>query len=151
MTTVQPTVPTRPHSPGEFHLVLELLAARPHLVQGVYYVILGLWPWLHPESYLWAAGSDLDIGLLQTLGLTLAVIGVSLAVAAARREESWAIHCLALGSIAALLFSNILFLFRDRFAVLYVLDAVLQVILGALWFLHWQMPRSRLGSEPHPL
>jgi hypothetical protein len=148
MSTAQPIAPTGQHSPGEFRFFLDLLAARPTLIQGIYYALVGLWPWLSMDSFLWATGRTEDPWLLQTVGLLMTVIGITLGIAAARREKSWSVCWLALGSIAALVFCDILFVSQGKVSPMHLVDAVIEGGLGALWLLHWQMPASRLRSEP---
>ena len=77
--------------------------------RGIYYALIGLWPWLNADSFLWATDQKADPWLVQTVGLLMAVIGVTLGIAGARREESWAVCWLGLGSIAALAFCDIYF------------------------------------------
>jgi Na+/melibiose symporter-like transporter len=147
MSTLQPTAPTDHPPPSESRFFLELLAARPTLLQGIYYVLIGLWPWLNTDSFLWATDQKADPWLVQTVGLLMAVIGLALGIAGARREESWTVCWLGLGSIAALTFCDIYFVSRGMVSSIHLVDAVLQGGLGALWFLHWQMPSGRFHPE----
>jgi len=61
--------------------------------QGVYYLLVGLWPFLSAASFQHVMGEHADLPLLRTLGLVLAVIGASLlsrpAAAASRRNRWW--------------------------------------------------------------
>ena len=54
--------------------------------QGVYYILTGLWPLVSMQSFELVTGPKTDDWLVQTVGLLLAVIGMTL-LARARRAR----------------------------------------------------------------
>jgi hypothetical protein len=131
------------------HSTLDFGLAYPSVVQGVYYLLIGLWPWLSINTFQWVTGEKTDLWLVQTVGLLLTVIGVALCVATYRREGSGALYCLALGSAAGLALSNVLFVSQRRIPVIYLLDAIVELGLLALWVYSWGTHRNQLGvCEP---
>jgi hypothetical protein len=82
------------------------------LMQSGFFVATGLWPIVHPSSFLAVTGPKRDIWLVKTFGALVAAVGVGLA-AGARRDV------------------------KDETAVLgskvYLLDAVVEGALLAAW------------------
>jgi hypothetical protein len=128
--------------------VLDFLGAHPAVCQGVYYVLTGLWPWVSLRSFTWVTGEKADLWLVQTVGLLAAVIGVSLCVAAWRREYTWSVLCLAVGSAAAFAFTDVLFVVQRQISLIYLLDAAVEVGLIVLWAHGWQKVRAPAGGAP---
>jgi hypothetical protein len=118
------------------------VVAHPTLTQGVYYLLTGLWPWVHLGSFLAVSGDKTDLWLVQTVGALIAVIGAALCVAAYRHEDSWAITCLTLGSALALAFVDVFFVSQRRIPPVYLLDAVIEAGLIALWLHAWWVRRQ---------
>ena len=50
-------------------------------VQAAFYVGTGVWPLMHRRSFEWVTGPKTDFWLAQTVGLTVAAIGIGLAQA----------------------------------------------------------------------
>ena len=107
------------------------------LLQGIYYFITGIWPLLHIESFIWISGPKYDIWLVKTVGIVLAVIGISLASAALKKRVTPEITLLALGSAAGLAWVDIYYAaVIDRIYDIYLLDALAEIILILLWLLY---------------
>src|SRR5260370_35548482 len=66
------------------------VVAHPPVTQGIYYVLAGLWPWIHLTSFLAVTGDKADLWLGQTVGALIVAIGAALCVAAHRPQEAWA-------------------------------------------------------------
>ena len=54
-------------------------------IQGLYYLITGIWPLVHMESFLAVTGPKTDLWLVQTVGALIAVIGAMLLASASGR------------------------------------------------------------------
>jgi hypothetical protein len=127
--------------------VLDFLGDRPALAQGVYYALVGLWPWAHMNSFLWVTGEKTDLWLVQTVGALVLVIGAALLVASHGHETSRAVVFLALGSATALALVDVIFVLQGRISAVYLLDAIVQGGLVALWVHSWQVRRVQ-GRAP---
>ena len=115
------------------------LVAHPTLTQGVYYILIGLWPVLQANSFLAATGHKADVWLVQTVGLMLVVIGSTLCLAAYRREKSPEVVLLALASAAVLAGIHVWFVIEDHISVAYLVDAVLELGIIFMWFYGWYL------------
>lgn len=102
-------------------------------LQGSYYLITGLWPWIHLRSFEWLSGPKTDDWLVRTVGLLVAVVGAVLLLATWRRRITAEIAFLALGSAGALAFVDVYYVAVGRIWPIYLGDAVLQVLLILGW------------------
>src|SRR5690606_14864846 len=57
------------------------------LVQGIYFVVTGIWPLLNMASFITATGPKQDTWLVEMVGLLSTSIGVTYIVASLRRRE----------------------------------------------------------------
>jgi hypothetical protein len=132
------------------HLKAALLD-RPGLAQAPYSILTGLWPWVHLPSFLQVTGPKTDLWLVQTVGLLVTAVGAALAVATWRRERTWSVVILALGSAAALLFVDVYFVARGAISAIYLLDAAAQAGIIALWVAGWRTPDAPPAQERLPV
>lgn len=102
-------------------------------LQGFYFLITGVWPFIHLESFLWVTGPKKDIWLLKTVAALISVAGLSFLVAGFRRESNAAIVTLALGSAFSLMAVDIYYATHDVIWDVYLLDAVAEALLIAAW------------------
>lgn len=106
--------------------------------QAVFYVLGGLWPLLHLDSFERVTGPKVDDWLVRTVGLLTAVIGGTLWAGAAAPVPSRAIVFLAAGTAASFAAIDIRYALIDRIRDIYLLDAaaelclVVLVLVGAL-------------------
>lgn len=101
--------------------------------QAVYYLATGLWPLAHMPSFELVAGRKRDDWLVRTVGVLVAAIGAGLGLAAARREVSVSLGGLALLSAVGLAGIDVYYAGRGRIRRVYLLDAVIEIALAALW------------------
>jgi hypothetical protein len=125
-------------------------SARPlHLlawIQGIFYVLTGLWPLLHMASFLAITGPKVDLWLVKTVGLLITVIGAVLLVGARRRSVGPELALLAAGAAAVLAGVDLVYALSDRIADIYLLDAVAEIGLVVLWALAWVRTARRRAS-----
>ena len=120
------------------------------LVQGIYYLITGIWPLLHLPSFEAVSGPKTDKWLVRTVGVLITVIGAVLCLAAARQKplSEPEIASLALGSAAGLTAIDVVYVAKGRIWPIYLLDALLEIGLIAAWlFVPVQMKRLREGDK----
>jgi hypothetical protein len=70
------------------------------------------------------------------------VVGVVLAVAGMRRRVAPEIPLLAVGSALSLAAVDVVYVSKKRISKVYLLDAMAELILVALWFAAWQQARA---------
>jgi len=141
--------PVRQHLASGAHSTFDFLAAHPPLAQGIYYILMGLWPWLSMSSFLWVTGAKTDLWLVQTVAALLFLIGVTLCVAAYYRDISRPIVLLALGSAGLLALLEVVFVIEGRISAVYLLDTLLQPGAVTLWVYAWQHPNEQVIEPQH--
>src|SRR5690606_42065250 len=85
------------------------------------------------RSFLWITGPKTDLWLVETVGATVAAIGVTLLVAASRRAVSFEIALL--GILAALALGGVeaWYAMQERIRWVYLGDAALEVAFIIGW------------------
>lgn len=101
------------------------------LIQGIYYVLSGIWPLIHIESFLWVTGPKTDLWLVKTVGILVIVIG--LVQISGWKRLSRELNLLSIGSAIALLIIDVYFVLADVIAPVYLVDAFIQADLLLCW------------------
>jgi hypothetical protein len=102
-------------------------------VQGLFYLATGIWPLVHMRSFLWVTGPKVDLWLVRTVGILIALIGAVLLLGARRRRIGPELILLALGGAAGLAGIDLYYALTGRISQVYLLDAVAEIVLVALW------------------
>lgn len=105
------------------------------LVQGVYFLITGVWPILSMRTFLLVTGPKTDLWLVKTVGLVLAVIGAVLIHAQMTASVNAPVIFLAIGSAAALTLVEIIYVFKRVISPVYLADAFAELILIGWWLI----------------
>lgn len=106
-------------------------------IQAVYFLVTGIWPIVHIRSFMKVTGPKTDLWLVKTVGAVVTVIGAVIAVAAWRRQFTYEILLLAVGSAGALMLIDIVYVARRVIARIYLADAALEALLIAGWLIGW--------------
>src|SRR5437870_13509515 len=123
------------------------------VVQGLYYLLTGLWPLVSIETFQMVTGRktdhmvtgrESDHWLVMTVGVLVASIALALLVAAWRRRQPVEAAVLAIASAVGLTGIDVLYVARQVIPPIYLADAVLEVILITLWIL--ALRRSQIGA-----
>lgn len=101
------------------------------IVQGVYFLLTGVWPLVSMRTFEAVTGPKVDRWLVKTVGALIGVIGGSLLLD--RRRPSRGTTALALGSAAALGGVDLVYALKGRISRVYLLDAVAEALLVGLW------------------
>ena len=115
------------------------------LGQSAFYVLTGIWPIFSIGTFQKVTGPKTDLWLVKTVGLLIAVIGGVIGLAGHKRRISPEIAMLAAGSAASLTAIDVVYVAKKRISPIYLLDAVAEVGLIALWALVW--PSDKEGQE----
>jgi energy-converting hydrogenase Eha subunit E len=103
------------------------------LVQGLYFLISGIWPVLSIKTFQIVTGPKTDLWLVKTVGLILAVIGAVLIFAQVNGEINTSIIFLAIGSALSLVIVELIYVAKRVISPIYLLDAFVEVLLIAWW------------------
>jgi hypothetical protein len=98
-------------------------------VQGVYYLITGIWPLLSMRSFEAVTGPKTDDWLVQTVGVLAAAIGATLIYSILLKAPSREAVFLSIVSAAGFLAVDVIFVSLGRISAIYLVDAVVQIIL----------------------
>ena len=136
---------------------LQFARSRPALVallwvQGIYYLITGVWPLVSirtfqlvtgPKTDHLVTGKEGDHWLVMTVGVLITSIALALLLSAWRKEVSPAIALLAVGSAASLTLIDCTYVARQVIAKIYLADAAVELVLIALWAAFYLSPPRR--------
>ena len=112
--------------------------------QGVYWLLTGIWPFVHMGSFLAVSGPKHDLWLVKTVGLLIAVIGGVLVAAARSRRVTPEIAGLGIASAAALTAIDVFYALKGVIWKTYLLDAAAELALIGLWL--WAQAADRRKS-----
>ena len=110
--------------------------ARNHrlaLVQGVFYVVTGVWPIVSIRTFEAVTGPKTDRWLVKTVGVLVTVVGAVLIRAGRARQTSPEVELLAVGSAVGLGGIDVVYVARRRISPVYLLDAAAELALAAAW------------------
>lgn len=108
-----------------------MVTGRTPLLQGVYFVLTGVWPLISMRAFEAVTGPKVDRWLVKTVGVLVAVIGGSLVLD--RRRPSPGTTALGIGSAVALGAVDVVYAGRGRISRVYLVDAVAEALLVAAW------------------
>lgn len=97
-------------------------------LQGVFYVVTGLWPFVDLQSFVAVAGPKPDVFQLHVTAALIVVIGIVL-LRGARRIEAGIVW---LAVLSAMAFAGLDIAYAPRLPETYWLDAIAEVLLAAL-------------------
>jgi hypothetical protein len=112
-------------------------------VQGVYYLLTGLWPILDVNSFQVVTGQktdhlvtglEADHWLVMTVGVLITAIALSILVGAWRNAITIESIVLALGSAIALTAIDVIYVTRGAIPPIYLVDAAIEMVVIASWF-----------------
>lgn len=109
--------------------------------QGIFYGLTGVWPLLSMRTFLAVTGPKVDLWLVRTVGILIAVIGLTLLLATRRRRIGSELVLLAAGSAAGLAGIDLVYALGDRISDVYLVDAVVEIVLVIAWVGAWAFAR----------
>ena len=102
-------------------------------MQGAYFLSTGVWPLLHMRSFLAVTGPKTDLWLVQTVGLLVSCMGAQMLMAGRSGRVTPEVKALAVSSALSLAAIDTIHSLRGTIRPVYLLDAVAEVVLTALW------------------
>lgn len=111
------------------------LRTIPYL-QGIYYILTGIWRLINIESFIRVTGAKTDIWLVQTVGLLLLPYGLLCFYIANNAQKNLIIAmALALCSVC-LAGINVYYYLRNDISWVYSVDIVIEMIFLVYWILY---------------
>ena len=105
------------------------------LIQGVFYMLTGLWPLIDIVSFQIITGPKVDLWLVRTVGVLVTVIGTVLLSASRSRRINREILLLAVGSALGLAGIDLVYALSGRISAIYLADAAAEIALASLWLI----------------
>lgn len=106
------------------------------LVQGLYYFLTGLWSLVSIETFQRVTGPKIDLWLVKTVGVLIAVIGAVLILTGVRGEATPSLLLLAVGSAASLAGVDMIYVSKGVIARIYLLDALVELVFIGWWLIN---------------
>jgi hypothetical protein len=111
-------------------------------VQGSYWLVTAVWPLISIKSFQavtgpktdhLVTGREADHWLVNTVGMLILADAIVFLSAAIRKQVSVDVATLAVLSAAALVAIDVVYSLRGTISRIYLADAVIEIILIALW------------------
>jgi hypothetical protein len=109
------------------------MASSLAIVQGVYFLVTGVWPLISIRTFMVVTGPKTDLWLVKTVGVLVAVIGGVLILAGVRDAISPEVIFLATGSALALTWVDVNYVVKRVIAPIYLVDAAAEIVIIAAW------------------
>jgi hypothetical protein len=103
------------------------------VVQGGYFLATGIWPLVSRHTFEAMTGPKADFWLAQTVGVLVACIGGTVAVAGKRNQVSPTVQVLAASKAAGLAAIDIVYVGRRQISRVYLADAAIEAGLVCAW------------------
>lgn len=118
-------------------------------VQGIYYVVTGIWPLVAVDLFQRVTGPKTDPWLVYCVGGLIAVIGATLIASVVTNRISREAAILAIGSALVLAAIDTIFVFRGVISGIYLVDAAAEVALVVWWTMTYiGIPKFRRRIDP---
>ena|SRR5829696_2826929 len=103
--------------------------SRIYLIQGIYYLITGLWPVVDITSFMLVTGPKTDIWLVKMVGLLTASIAISF-ISSFKKAAS-VLGILSVCSALSYLAIDVFYYFNGTISVVYLGDALMEILIIA--------------------
>ena len=103
------------------------------LVQGIYWLVTGVWGLVDIESFMKVTGPKTDVWLVKTVSVLIVVISLSLLSSVRGRGDKMPVILLAITSCIGLAGIDFYYALNNVISKVYLLDGVAQVVLIITW------------------
>ncbi|MFN3405603.1 MAG: hypothetical protein ACK40G_16010 [Cytophagaceae bacterium] len=101
--------------------------------QAAYYILTGLWPIIHIDSFEVVTGPKVDDWLVKTVGVLVIAIGLPLIFALIRKMITLELAILAVSAAVGLAAIDIYYSFNGIISPIYLADAAVQIGIAGIW------------------
>ncbi|MGV3762219.1 hypothetical protein [Parapedobacter sp.] len=110
------------------------------LIQGIYFVVTGIWPILNMASFITATWPKQDVWLVEMVGLLSTSIGLTYLVTSLRKQHLPIL--LGYATSLSFLVMDIIYVTNGEIDRIYLLDAIVQAIFIIAVTVMLGLPRS---------
>jgi hypothetical protein len=101
--------------------------------QGVYYLLTGVWPLIHIESFLYVTGPKTDVWLVKAISTMFVCIGLVLSLTVLQYSSSFLITVLAVTTALSLLIIDLYYSLNGIISPVYLIDGIVQLAFLLLY------------------
>lgn len=109
------------------------LMKRTATIQGLFYIVTGLWSLASIGTFQAVTGPKTDLWLVKTVGTFLIVIGGVLLMSAMRKAFSAEVLLLGAGIALALAGVDVIYVVLGRISPVYLLDGIVELVFVGAW------------------
>ncbi len=103
------------------------------LIQGLYWLLTGLWGLIDIHSFMMVTGPKTDIWLVKTVSVLIIVISLSLLSGVKSKEQTKPVILLAISSCIGLAGIDLYYSLSNVISKVYLLDAVAEILFLIAW------------------
>jgi peptidoglycan/LPS O-acetylase OafA/YrhL len=104
-------------------------------LQGIYFILTGIWPVIDISSFMLVTCPKTDIWLVKTIGTIFFCEGVCFLLSGITREGGLPVFVLSVTNALALIIIDCYYVFSGTICVIYLGDAAAELILLFCWAL----------------
>ncbi len=126
-------------------------------IQAGYYISTGIWSLVSISTFQMVTGPKTDIWLVKTVGLLVIVSGLVILYSAVKRSFPLETVLLGAGNAVALACIEIFYFWAGTISLVYLLDAVVEIIFAVIWVINfkrlkfkWVSLKADLYKSPRP-
>jgi hypothetical protein len=102
------------------------------LLQGLYFLITGIWPLIGMASFMAVTGPKTDIWLVRTFSMQICAMGVFFCISAIKRDLSFNVLLLSILSAIGFIVADVYYVIKGVIDPIYLADAVVELIIAFL-------------------
>lgn len=106
------------------------------ILQGLYFIITGIWPLVHIESFLYITGYKTDIWLVKTVGILILPYSILCFYTIINMKRNTAIAIVNMMCCLGLAWVDLYYYLRGIISWVYLIDFALEMIFSAYWFFY---------------
>lgn len=104
-------------------------------VQGIYFIITGIWPVIDIQSFMLVTCPKTDLWLVKTMGVIFFCEGICFLLSGVIQQGGLPVQVLAVINCLALIFIDCYYVFTGSICTIYLGDAAVELILLIGWFI----------------
>jgi hypothetical protein len=102
------------------------------LLQGLYFIITGIWPLISTASFMAVTGPKTDIWIIKTLSLQICAMGAFFCFSAIKRDLGINVLLLSILSAIGFIVADVYYVIKGVIDSIYLADALVEVIIAFL-------------------
>ena len=106
-------------------------------IQGLYYLLTGMWPIVSIQTFLQVTGPKTDLWLVKVIGLLIAINGITLLLASFSTRRINVVGFLAIALAIGFALLEVIFYFQGLISPVYLLDAGLETLFFIFWSVNY--------------